>query len=231
MRYLTLVGNLIYHKTKLKAMRYLWQLLSVTARKEKKLLLIEDKGQKEGQHILKNRYFENNEIEVLRAPLPVGDYIIADDKVSDVIHRKAKRNMEVKKMDFIGTYSVAVDTKKDMQEIIGNICGKSHPRFRDECILAQNNGIRLYVLIENADGVKSVEDVFKWRNPRLERYNRIKYMQSCGKWLNASIPITPPTSGKTLAKSMLTMQLKYGVEFVFCRPEEAGKKIIELLTK
>ena len=231
MRYLTLVGNLIYHKTKLKAMRYLWQLLSVTARKEKKLLLIEDKGQKEGQHILKNRYFENNEIEVLRAPLPVGDYIIADDKVSDVIHRKAKRNMEVKKMDFIGTYAVAVDTKKDMQEIIGNICGKSHPRFRDECILAQNNGIKLYVLIENADGVKSVEDVFKWRNPRLERYNRIKYMQSCGKWLNASIPITPPTSGKTLAKSMLTMQLKYGVEFVFCRPEEAGKKIIELLTK
>lgn len=203
----------------------------MTARKEKKLLLIEDKGQKEGQHILKNRYFENNEIEVLRAPLPVGDYIIADDKVSDVIHRKAKRNMEVKKMDFLGTYSVAVDTKKDMQEIIGNICGKSHPRFRDECILAQNNGIRLYVLIENADGVKSVGDVFKWRNPRLERYNRIKYMQSCGKWLNASIPITPPTSGKTLAKSMLTMQLKYGVEFVFCRPEEAGKKIIELLTK
>lgn len=203
----------------------------MTARKEKKLLLIEDKGQKEGQHILKNRYFENNEIEVLRAPLPVGDYIIADDKVSDVIHRKAKRNMEVKKMDFIGTYAVAVDTKKDMQEIIGNICGKSHPRFRDECILAQNNGIKLYVLIENADGVKSVEDVFKWRNPRLERYNRIKYMQSCGKWLNASIPITPPTSGKTLAKSMLTMQLKYGVEFVFCRPEEAGKKIIELLTK
>ncbi len=203
----------------------------MTARKEKKLLLIEDKGQKEGQHILKNRYFENNEIEVLRAPLPVGDYIIADDKVSDVIHRKAKRNMEVKKMDFLGTYAVAVDTKKDMQEIIGNICGKSHPRFRDECILAQNNGIKLYVLIENADGVKSVGDVFKWRNPRLERYNRIKYMQSCGKWLNASIPITPPTSGKTLAKSMLTMQLKYGVEFVFCRPEEAGKKIIELLTK
>lgn len=203
----------------------------MTTRKEKKLLLIEDKGQKEGQHILKNHYFENNEIEVLRAPLPVGDYIIADDKVSDVIHRKAKRNMEVKKMDFLGTYSVAVDTKKDMQEIIGNICGKSHPRFRDECILAQNNGIKLYVLIENADGVKSVEDVFKWRNQRLERYNRIKYMQRCGKWLNASIPITPPTSGKTLAKSMLTMQLKYGVEFVFCRPEEAGKKIIELLTK
>ena len=193
------------------------------------MLIIEDKGQKEGLHILKNRYFKSHDIEVLRAPLPVGDYIIATDKVADVIHRKSARKMELKKMDFLGTYTVAVDTKKDMQEIIGNICGKSHPRFRDECILAQNNGIKLYVLIENADGVKSVEDVFKWKNPRLERYNRIKYMQSCGKWLNASIPITPPTSGKTLAKSMLTMQLKYGVEFVFCRPEEAGAKVIELL--
>ena len=50
--------------------------------------------------------------------MPVGDYIIATDKVADVIHRKAKRNMEVKKMDFLGTYAVAVDTKKDMQEII-----------------------------------------------------------------------------------------------------------------
>ena len=195
------------------------------------VLIIEDKGQKEGLHILKNRYFKSHDMEVLRAPLPVGDYIIATDKVEDVIHRKSARKMELKKMDFLGTYDVSVDTKKDMQEIVGNICGKSHPRFRDECILAQNNGIKLYVLIENADGVKSVEDVFKWRNPRLERYNRIKYMQSCGKWLNASIPITPPTSGKTLAKSMLTMQLKYGVEFLFCRPEEAGKKIIELLTK
>lgn len=195
------------------------------------VLIIEDKGQKEGLHILKNRYFKSHDMEVLRAPLPVGDYIIATDKVADVIHRKSARKMELKKMDFLGTYDVSVDTKKDMQEIVGNICGKSHPRFRDECILAQNNGIKLYVLIENADGVKSVEDVFKWKNPRLERYNRIKYMQSCGKWLNTSIPITPPTSGKTLAKSMLTMQLKYGVEFLFCRPEEAGKKIIELLTK
>ena len=49
------------------------------------MLLIEDKGQKEGQHILKNRYFDRNDIEVLRAPLPVGDYVIAEGTVLDVI--------------------------------------------------------------------------------------------------------------------------------------------------
>ena len=100
------------------------------------VLIIEDKGQKEGLHILKNRYFKSHDMEVLRAPLPVGDYIIATDKVADVIRRKSARKMELKKMDFLGTYDVSVDTKKDMQEIAGNICGRAHPRFRDECILA-----------------------------------------------------------------------------------------------
>lgn len=195
------------------------------------VLIIEDKGQKEGLHILKNRYFKSHDMEVLRAPLPVGDYIIATDKVADVIHRKSARKMELKKMDFLGTYDVSVDTKKDMQEIVGNICGKAHPRFRDECILAQNNGIKLYVLVENSEGIKTIDDVFHWRNPRLERYNKVAFMQNRGKWLYISNPKTPPTSGKTLAKAMLTMQLKYGVEFAFCGQDEAGAKVIELLTK
>lgn len=193
------------------------------------MMLIEDKGQKEGQHILKNRYFDCHDIEVLRTPLPVGDYVIATDKVLDVIKRKTARKMEVKKMDFLGSYDVSVDTKKDMQEIVGNICGKAHPRFRDECVLAQNNGIKLYVLVENTDGVNTIDDVFKWQNPRLHRYNRIAYMHREGKWLNTTLPKAEPTSGKTLAKAMLTMQLKYGVEFVFCRPEKAGEKVVELL--
>lgn len=192
-------------------------------------MLIEDKGQKEGLHVLKNRYFYCHDVEVLRCPLPVGDYIVADDKVLDVIKRKSKRGTEVKKMDFLGSYKVCVDTKKDMQEIVGNVCGKQHARFRDECILSQNNGIKLYVLIENTDGVKCIEDVFRWRNPRLERYNKIKYMHEYGKWLSVNLPKTPPTSGQTLAKALLTMQKKYGVEFLFCRPEEAGAKVLELL--
>lgn len=192
-------------------------------------MLIEDKGQQEGKHILKNRYFDCHDIEVLRAPLPVGDYIVASDKVFDVIKRKCDRKMEVKKMDFLGSYDVSVDTKKDIQEIIGNVCGKQHARFRDECILAQNNGIKLYMLVENTDGVKCIEDLFRWHNPRLERYNKIAYMHNYGKWLNTPLPKTPPTSGQTLAKALLTMQKKYGVEFRFCRPDEAGAIILKLL--
>lgn len=198
-------------------------------RKGDKVILIEDKGQQENKHLIKHRWFGQNDIDLLRHPLPVGDYILYTDEVADVIKRKEKRGVDTKKMDFLGSYKVCVDTKKDMQEIVGNVCGKQHARFRDECILAQNNGIKLYVLIENTDGVKCIEDVFRWRNPRLERYNKIKYMHEYGRWLSVNLPKTPPTSGQTLAKALLTMQKKYGVEFLFCRPEEAGEKILELL--
>ena len=166
-----------------------------------------------------------------RYPLPVGDYILYNDAVADVIARKQKRGIEVKKMDFLGTYNVCVDTKKDMQEIVGNICGQQHARFRDECILAQNNGIKLYVLIENTDRIKCVEDVFHWQNPRMHRYNKIKYMHNLGKWQNIALPKAPPTKGEQLAKAMLSMQLKYGVKFLFCRPDESGKKIVEIFTE
>lgn len=195
------------------------------------MIIIEDKAQQDKKHIAKHMYFEQNGIYWERYPLPVGDYILYNDAVADVIARKQKRGIEVKKMDFLGTYNVCVDTKKDMQEIVGNICGQQHARFRDECILAQNNGIKLYVLIENTDRIKCVEDVFHWQNPRMHRYNKIKYMHNLGKWQNIALPKAPPTKGEQLAKAMLSMQLKYGVKFLFCRPDESGKKIVEIFTE
>lgn len=193
------------------------------------MILIEDKGQQENKHETKHQWFERNDIDLLRHPLPVGDYILYTDEVADVIRRKEKRGIDTKKMDFLGSYKICVDTKKDMQEIISNVCGKQHPRFRDECILAQNNGIKLYVLIENNDGVRTINDVFGWQNPRMHNYNKIKYMHSIGKYQSVKLPKSSPTSGQALAKALLTMQLRYGVEFLFCSPEEAGAKILELL--
>lgn len=193
------------------------------------MIIFEDMGQKEEKHIAKNQWFYENGIEVMRVPLPVGDYIIAKDKAMDALQRKEKRGQKPKKMDFLGTYAVAVDTKENIGEIVNNICGKSHERFRDECILAQNNQIQLYILVENENGVNSVEDLHKWENPRLYRYNKIKFMHNMGKWSHIKLPKLPPTSGQTLAKAMLTMEKKYGVRFLFCHPNEAGAKVIELL--
>lgn len=191
--------------------------------------LVEDKAQKIDQHELKNKWWKSQGIEVFRYPLPVGDYIIVDDKVKELIERKQKRNVEIKKMDFVGTYRVCVDTKKDIQELIGDICGKQHERFRDECMFAQNNGIKLYILVENtgitinerkgiySPYIDSLDNLNKFVNPRL-------FIRRGGKQLYPSA-----TKGITLKKACITMTKKYGVEFVFCKPNEAAEKVIELL--
>jgi len=193
------------------------------------LVLIEDMAQKAEKHTLKNNYWHRKNIEVMRMPLPVGDYIVGSEKVMEVIARKKMRGMQPKKMDFLGTYDVCVDSKFDIQELISDICGKQHDRFRDECILAQNNGIKLYILVENKGGligkttienptIRDLKDLHSWKNPRL-------FIRRNGKQLYPTA-----TRGITLQKACLTMQKKYGCEFVFCTPEESGKKIVELLT-
>ena len=195
------------------------------------MMIVEDKGQQAGKHEIKHQWWNCHDVELLQLPLPAGDYILWTDEIAELVHRKSARNIAVKKLDLCGSYTVAVDTKRDMQEIVGNICGKQHTRFRDECILAQRNGIKLYVLVENRNQIKNLDDVEYWLNPRISRYNKIKYMHSRGEWLHTALSKTPPTTGSTLAKAMRTMQEKYGVEFLFCTPEEAGQRIIELLQK
>lgn len=185
-----------------------------------------DKAQQEGKHELKHNWILDHGIELEMIPLPVGDYILENERVQDVISRKQKRGVPIKKMDLLGTYSISVDTKKDIQEIIGNVCGKQHERFRDECILAQNNGIKLIILVENTDGINRVMDLCAWENPR----TKIK------KWITTPagekrkiLAYPSATKGRTLAKAMCTMQDKYGVRFEFCNPADTGRRILELL--
>lgn len=209
------------------------------------MILISDTRQQKGKHKQKEQYWEENGIEVIYAPLPCGDYILGNEKVMDVIQRKEKRGMNPEKADFLGTFNVAVDTKKDIQELVGNVCGKQHERFRDECILAQNNGVKLYVLVQNAGGlikgtrdiynptIRALEDLHKWRNPRLfvtKPTDKIIGSYKNGRPIYKRIQKYPAaTKGATLMKVCMTMQRKYGVEFVFCHDSEQGAKVLELL--
>ena len=208
------------------------------------MILLEDKAQQSGKHDMKNSFWKAKGIEVVRCPLPVGDYIVVNDKVQDVLDRKAKRGIEVKKMDFIGTYDVCVDTKKDIEELLSDIIGKQHARFRDECIFAQNNGIKLYILVENAGceiyhtgiynkTITSLEELHSWKNPRLfimENSSEIIGVYKNGRPMYRKIQKYPKaTRGEQLMKACMTMEQKYGVKFLFCRPSEAGKRVLELL--
>ena len=191
------------------------------------LVILEDQAQKLEKHKIKNAYWQKNHIDVMRYPLPVGDYIIGSEKVMDVIARKKLRGIQPKKMDFLGTYDVCVDSKFDIQELISDICGKQHDRFRDECILAQNNGIKLYILVENKKAaitkdiwnptIRDLSELHSWKNPRL-------FIRRNGKQLYPNA-----TRGITLQKACLTLEKRYGCRFLFCTPEESGEMIVRLL--
>lgn len=167
------------------------------------MTIIEDTRQQIDKHKIENNQLRSLGVNILRSKLPVGDY-------ANILN-----------------LSVVIDSKKDLQECVGNICGKAHERFRRECQLAQDNGIKLIILVEHGWGIKSIDDVSVWRNPRIDAWERkVKSMQ---RKCISTAGMRPPTSGETLSKSMKTMQDKYGVEFMFCSRGDAGKKIIELL--
>ena len=169
------------------------------------MIILSDTRQQEHKHDLKEKWFAENGIEVRRTKLYVGDYTLPVNQ------------------------SICIDTKRDLQELCGNVCGPQHDRFRNELIRAQEAGIKLIILVENKPEkigrtgewnpmIHTVEDLHKWRNPRLFIWERGKQ-----KYPRA-------TRGITLQKACMTLQNKYGCTFVFCSPEDAGKKIVEILT-
>ncbi|HBF66465.1 MAG TPA: hypothetical protein DDW34_12930 [Clostridium sp.] len=149
------------------------------------MTIIEDTRQQKGKHALKLSHFEQNGIKVVRSKLPIGDYANIKD------------------------LSTIVDTKKDIQEIVGNVI-QDHKRFVEECKLAAESEIQLIVLVENMSGVTCINDLYGWYNWRLKKSPKA-------------------TTGRQLAKILTSMEYKYGVKFEFCKPEEAGAKVIELL--
>ena len=188
--------------------------------------ILVDTGQQKKKHDLKHECMEKLGAELQIVPLPVGDYVLVSGDVEDVLNRKKNRGIDVKKMDLLGSYKVSVDTKRDIQEAIGNICGPQHDRVRDEVILAQRNQIKLYILIEQTDGDSTLDDLDTWENPRKKMKKRVSVADGGRK----RVPVSQnATKGVSLAKAMRTMQEKYGVTFLFCKPEEAGAKILELL--
>ena len=144
--------------------------------------IIEDTRNQQGKHILLNEDLTKLGHEVIRSKLYVGDYSRLD-------------NMQI-----------CIDTKKDWIELAGNICGKQHQRFREECKRAREAGIQLVVLVEEACGVE------KWTSPVRKNGKKICHVE----------PLT-------LSKAMKTMAEKYGVRFIHCSKVETANMIIKIL--
>ena len=152
------------------------------------MILIEDTRQVVGKHKLKNEYFKKMGIEVVRSKLLFGDYQNPQNP------------------------SIAIDTKKDIQELIIDVT-KDHKRFKRELQLAKKCGAKLIILIED-EKVTCINDLYTWYNWRLKKSPKA-------------------TKGSTLAKMLYTIENNtedYNCQFLFTKKSECGAKIIELLT-
>ena len=199
------------------------------------MVIAVDKAQKEGKHDLKHNQMVNMGHELIFLPLPVGDYILVDDRIREIIKRRGDR---LKKMDLIGAVSRSIDTKANIEEVYQNFIGNSHERFRDECILAQQNNIRLTVLVESAPEVTCLEDVKHWKNwKQIYAYCKrhgIKTGQGMLDRIDEFVSHggqKPPVDGEQLCMAMRTSAEKYGYRWSFTSPENCGKAIIYLLTR
>ena len=62
------------------------------------MIVLEDKAQQDKKHLEKHRCMEELWIETIRVPLPVGDYVLMNEKIQDVMDRNmAERKPLVKR--------------------------------------------------------------------------------------------------------------------------------------
>lgn len=192
-----------------------------------------DRAQKAGKHEVKHEWLRKHGVNLIDLPLPVGDYIAVTPEIEDTIKRRGNR---LKKMDLLAVTHTTIDTKRDMEEVYGNLIGGSHQRFRDEAILAQQNGIRFIVLVEDGFKIKSLSDVENWKSRRFWKYCRDNGISTKGD-VDAAVAEfvnhggnKPPVYGTQLVKAMKTMSDRYGIIWEFCGKSQTGKRIMEILS-
>lgn len=147
-----------------------------------------------------SKQFDNIGVQYFRSKMYVGDYMSLDNP------------------------RLCIDRKKDLQELVGNVT-QQHERFKAELIRAKEAGIKLIILVEHGGGITCLEDVFLWQNPRK---HEVMWKWENGKRIRTVIS-DKAVDGDQLYKSLCTIRDRYGAEFAFCRKEETGKKIVELL--
>lgn len=163
--------------------------------------IICDSREKRWEHV--KAFLERSDLMYIRSKLPVGDYALMTD------------------------LSTVVDRKAGLGEVESNLI-HDHARFRRECELAKEHGVRLIILVESGK-VRCLDDVPNWENPRRVKWEEINAAHAMGRRISEKIPSRPPADGATLHKIMKTMQEKYGIEWRFCLHQNAGEEICRII--
>ena len=131
---------------------------------------------------------------------------------------------------YVGDYQsldnprLVIDRKKDLQELCGNDC-QQHERFKAELVRAIQQDIKIVILVEHGEDIKTLEDVYFWQNPRK---HEIRWKTVNGRKVK-TVCSEKAVDGMQLYKSLCTIRDRYNVDFAFCEKSETGKKIVEIL--
>lgn len=104
---------------------------------------------------------------------------------------------------------VIIDRKQNLIEVAGNVV-QGRARFVREIERCNRAGCHLVVLVEHGNTIRQLEDVIRWKNPRLRES-----------------PLA--VSGDRLFRIMKAMALHYGIEWQFCNKQSTGKRILQIL--
>ena len=169
-------------------------------------VLLTDTRQKAGKHEIKDAWWAAHGVATERCTLPYGDYMAEGSNVT-------------------------VDTKRSIAEVAQNV-SRDHRRFCNECKRAAADGYRLVILVETREKVHDLATLRGWMNDhcnacRVRRRAVCVPMDPKGKCLRHGT--RKPIQGPRLAKAMQTMQERYGVRFMFCKPTDAARIVCEFL--
>ena len=153
------------------------------------LIILTDTRQQKENHIIKE--FDKQGILHIRTGLPSADYMAV------------RYDNE---QGFYLDYSVLIDTKKNLEELCGNLCHNTeHKRILREIELGKKLGAKEFIFLISDNKIKFTEDIINWTSS----HTKVK--------------------GSTLLKIMKTMKERYGVRFVICEKKKTGEMIIKLL--
>lgn len=154
-------------------------------------IILTDTRQQKEEHIVK--VFDNANILHIKTTLSSADYV--------AVRYSQERGFYI-------DYSILIDTKKNLEEIAGNLCNsKEHERIKREIIKGKELGANEFIFLIGDDKINKIDDLKNWSS----KLTKVK--------------------GSTLLKIMITMKKKYGIRFIICKKNEMGKNIIKILRK
>lgn len=144
------------------------------------ITIIEDTCQHTGKHSNIESFIKKISFNYIKNTLPIGDYALLTRRgreILDIKKQAAERNKSyakyigrdiktnaerghstLQKIDLLGTYDVAVDTKQNLDEVLRKIGGLADERIDQQAIRAFNTNTKLYILV-GQDDINCMQDV------------------------------------------------------------------------